>query len=741
MTDPAPRRPAPRRRPRLGARAAALASVIAALAPLMSLLSSGWFVAAGAAAAAVAIAGAIGSFGGRWVGAVSQLAAAFLAAWWAFPGPTLGAVVAAATRQLVDGVAPVAVEPPLRFLLVTATALTMVAVNALVAARLPVLAVLPLALILVLPQLAVPRGDHVAEAVLFAACALLMVQAGSATPGRGIGPRVVAASTVAVAVAAGATLGPALPVVPAADAGLFARGTSVDVDLDLGDDLRSAAGTEILRVRTDAASAPYLRLATHGAFAGGAWERSSTEIGPLEDGLAAPVVSGAAGDVPVAEESTWVSDVTLENGYLPLPAGVVAVTGQSAGAWAARDDRTATSGRPAAGETYRAVAQTPDPTRAQLDDSPWLRDASEGLRTRDAAGISVAEAEAAAAFATVDDDVVEGPIGAAAREVAGSARTPYAALLALQDWLRSDAFTYSLSTPVDEGFDGSDADAIARFLEVREGYCVHFASAFALMARAEGIPTRVAVGYLPGTPTGGRVDGLSVFSVDSGQLHAWPEAYLVGVGWVAFDPTPGVATAQGVVAAEASAAPSAAPEAAPSAEAEPEAAQTPTPPAAAPAEDAKDDAAGGQAPREAPWALVALLAAALVAAAPAIARRALAARRRAAARGGDARAAWSEALAAAVDAGIPVAPADTPRRVAARLAEAGAPPSDADALAAALEATVFARDPAPSGDLSGPLDAVTRGIRPTSAPARAAAAILPRSLVRPPRLGTIAHRG
>ena len=48
------------------------------------------------------------------------------------------------------------------------------------------------------------------------------------------------------------------------------------------------------------------------------------------------------------------------------------------------------------------------------------------------------------------------------------------------------SFNYSLDAPVEDGFDGSGAEAVAQFLEVREGYCVHFASAFALMARTLG---------------------------------------------------------------------------------------------------------------------------------------------------------------------------------------------------------------------------------------------------------------
>lgn len=66
----------------------------------------------------------------------------------------------------------------------------------------------------------------------------------------------------------------------------------------------------------------------------------------------------------------------------------------------------------------------------------------------------------------------------------------------------------------------------------REGYCTYFATAFVLLARAEGIPARYAQGYCVPVEKG-RI------SVYSGMAHAWPEAYLDGVGWIPFEPTPG----------------------------------------------------------------------------------------------------------------------------------------------------------------------------------------------------------
>jgi hypothetical protein len=65
----------------------------------------------------------------------------------------------------------------------------------------------------------------------------------------------------------------------------------------------------------------------------------------------------------------------------------------------------------------------------------------------------------------------------------------------------------------------------------------------AVMARLEGIPSRIAVGYAPGRATGASVSvaglgALPEYEVDARDAHAWPELYFQGLGWVPFEPTP-----------------------------------------------------------------------------------------------------------------------------------------------------------------------------------------------------------
>ncbi|MBR3631196.1 MAG: hypothetical protein IKN55_12100, partial [Oscillospiraceae bacterium] len=80
----------------------------------------------------------------------------------------------------------------------------------------------------------------------------------------------------------------------------------------------------------------------------------------------------------------------------------------------------------------------------------------------------------------------------------------------------------------------------------RKGYCMHYATAFVLMANEMGIPCRYVQGYNV------RRDSSGAFLVTQDNAHAWPEAYFDHVGWVAFEPTPGYTVQEGWSRAEGS---------------------------------------------------------------------------------------------------------------------------------------------------------------------------------------------
>ncbi len=124
------------------------------------------------------------------------------------------------------------------------------------------------------------------------------------------------------------------------------------------------------------------------------------------------------------------------------------------------------------------------------------------------------------------------PLYERARLLTQGAKSPYAAVLALESWLRQrGGFVYDERPPV------SDRPALINFVTTsRAGYCQHFAGAMAVMTRLLGIPSRVAVGFT----SGHLQDGAWV--VSDHDAHAWVEVWFPDHGWVPFDPTPGRGT-------------------------------------------------------------------------------------------------------------------------------------------------------------------------------------------------------
>ena len=117
-----------------------------------------------------------------------------------------------------------------------------------------------------------------------------------------------------------------------------------------------------------------------------------------------------------------------------------------------------------------------------------------------------------------------------AEQLTAGMTSPYDKALALQDYFR-DNFTYDIDVAK-----GHDIERLEDFLTVQRGYCEQFAGTYASMARAIGLPSRVATGFTPGDPD---PDNPNRYLVRGRHAHAWPEVFIAGAGWVAFEPTPG----------------------------------------------------------------------------------------------------------------------------------------------------------------------------------------------------------
>jgi len=106
---------------------------------------------------------------------------------------------------------------------------------------------------------------------------------------------------------------------------------------------------------------------------------------------------------------------------------------------------------------------------------------------------------------------------------------------AVLDLFRREEFFYTLSPPP------LGENSVDDFLfDTRRGFCGHYASAFATLMRAAGIPARVVTGYYGGSynPYAG------YWILRQSNAHAWDENWIAGRGWLRVDPTSAIAPAR-----------------------------------------------------------------------------------------------------------------------------------------------------------------------------------------------------
>ena len=294
--------------------------------------------------------------------------------------------------------------------------------------------------------------------------------------------------------------------------------TTTNPLLDMRRNLRQPNDDPLVQVRTSNGGTPtYLRTTVLDDFTGQVWRpsRRTTTGTEVAQGELPPAAGLQAASQEV--ERTWQIrvDQSFASRWLPLPFPTASL-GIGDG-WRYDPDTldvVASGDRTAAGATYTA---TTSPIRA---DATALRQASpppSDLReamTRLPSGLP-------------------GAFRSTATRVTRDATNDFDRAVALQDWFRSaGGFRYSTAPAP-----GSGIRTLERFITTEKvGYCEQFSTAMAVMARSLGIPARVSVGFLRPERAGGDY----VFSAR--DLHAWPELYFRGVGWLRFEPTPAART-------------------------------------------------------------------------------------------------------------------------------------------------------------------------------------------------------
>lgn len=317
-----------------------------------------------------------------------------------------------------------------------------------------------------------------------------------------------------VATIAGLVIGPALPGA-GADPVIAYRGldrlggsnnrTTISPLVDIRTRLVERGPTEAFRVEANRRA--YWRLTSLDDFNGTIW-RSNDTYRTARGRLP----SGARVDAPGERVHQTFRITSLATLWLPHAYEPVGIDGIDGVSYNAPTGSLITEHDTADGLTYDVESRVIDQNLT-----------ADLLRTAPAR----APAELAERFLQLPE--IPGRVSGLAEEVTRGAGTPYDKARTLQDFFQS-RFAYSLT--VDNGHDNA---ALETFLfDTRAGYCEQFAGAYAVMARAVNLPTRVAVGFTPG-----QQDAEGAFVVRDLNAHAWPEVYLDGFGWVAFEPTPG----------------------------------------------------------------------------------------------------------------------------------------------------------------------------------------------------------
>ncbi len=574
-------------------------------------------------------------------------------------------------------------------------------------ARLPVLSGVSLIVLLLVPSLIDPGLSDPLTFALTASAYLGILLVGG-RPGMLKPAIAVGAGSLAVAL----VLPFALPSVQAV--GLTASGIAgssvLNPIINLGNDLRRNDPLIAYTYSSTVVGGDYFRMTVLDDFTGGEWAPGVTpEDGRGLQGLGG--VPGMSADVPTTRVTNTIVIGDIRTPWLPAPYAAQRVDGLN-GDWRfdAESLTIGAVGGDVNGQKYSVDSVQVQPTIEQL--------LAAGKRVP--AGFE----RYLELPANLPESVIE-----TARRVAGGMTSSYDVAVALQDFFRNGDFTYSEEAPVEQGYDGSGASVLGAFLEVKAGYCVHFSSAMAAMARVLDIPARIAVGFTAGTPV--VQGGQTVYQVTTQQFHAWPELYFDRIGWVRFEPTPGIGSeptfAQTVVddpatpQDESVPPPVTPPRTPPPNAAAPERVEEEL--AAQPGESAADPAV--QSAQLGVWTVLgALIALLLVPAAARIVRREL---RMSAVRAGSSVPALIELHDTAVDLGHPSSTTTTPRQFAAELVELGADPATVDRVATALEHDVYGPRPV-AADVKDVRDIRGQLARSAGLLAGLAAVFVPRSL-------------
>ncbi len=438
-------------------------------------------------------------------------------------------------EQARTRVAPTPALAPLMLAAVTAVWTASFSTHALaVRAGSPLLAVLPPLALVGFADMVLEDGARPVYAIALLGSALAVVFADGLRRVRQWGPvwsgsrsrrarmTVRGSRPVALAVIGAAVLVPGLlpgfradPLVDLSSTG--EGGIGLDPFVSIETQLDDQAVRDLFEVKADEPA--YWRLFTVDTFDGTAWTSSDPTA---RDGIAlsTPATLPQAPGYGYPSDAGSLSQIfrVIDGDFfdsrsgLPMAQTPVAIPSGDLGEfrWDPSRAQAFVDGGLDDGLEYTVTSRIVVPTPEQLDRVIPLTPEQYGLWTRLPAGL-------------------DPEIQAIAEQWTAGQSNAYRKVLAIQNHLTDGSFGYSKDVDRLEG-----AGGLLEFLtETREGYCVHFAIAMAVLVRELGIPARIAIGYQSGTE---QPDGS--FLVQTKNAHSWVEVLFPGYGWLQFEPTP-----------------------------------------------------------------------------------------------------------------------------------------------------------------------------------------------------------
>jgi len=295
--------------------------------------------------------------------------------------------------------------------------------------------------------------------------------------------------------------------------GVGASISSTDPMLDMGKNLKRGDNVVALTYKGGPSGGTYLRLTALDYFDGNTWRIAPRPANRKITGELSPP-PGYNGDLSKVPQSKIEINVSrsFRSQFAPVPYPLRSISLKRDWRYdASALDVVSSNGQVVGGKKYNLTSYDLQPSPNQL------HNALEGGRP---------DQYTSTVPRKTDQDIKD-----LATEVTADAHgNKFEEAVLLQNWFRSSGgFTYST-----DNARGSGMPALRDFLlNNKTGYCEQFATGMALMARILDIPSRVGIGFLPGQS--GK-DG--EYTVKMHDMHAWPELYFQGFGWIRFEPTP-----------------------------------------------------------------------------------------------------------------------------------------------------------------------------------------------------------